>query len=224
MNIRKILTSAVLKTIIRIFCSVDDKAIKSIPMDGPMIIYFNHINFLDAPLFQVFLQPRMVIGFAKKETWDTPLFRFIANTYDTISVDRGTADLKAFREVANTMKKGQFICMAPEGSRSNTGILQEGKAGIVTMALTTGAPLLPLVHSGTENLWKNMKRFRRTRIKFEAGKPFTLTPVKRTNSDIRKKIIDEMMYQMAVLLPEDMRGVYSDLSKMSSEYLDLSKE
>ena len=224
MNIRKILTSAVLKGIIRIFCRVDAKAIQNIPMDGPMIIYFNHINFLDAPLFQVFLQPRMVIGFAKKETWDTPFFSFIANTYDTISVDRETTDLKAFREVARTMKEGNFICIAPEGSRSTTGILQEGKAGVVTMALTTGATLLPLVHSGTENLWGNLKRFKRTKIKFEAGKPFTLIPLKRTNSDIRKKIIDEMMYQMSILLPEDLRGAYSDLSLMSSEYLDLSKK
>ena len=92
------------------------------------------------------------------------------------------------------------------------------------MALTTGATLLPLVHSGTENLWGNLKRFKRTKIKFEAGKPFTLIPLKRTNSDIRKKIIDEMMYQMSILLPEDLRGAYSDLSLMSSEYLDLSKK
>jgi 1-acyl-sn-glycerol-3-phosphate acyltransferase len=224
MKLRKTLVSAVLKLIIRIFCRIDTKALKDIPLDGPMIICINHINFLDAPMFLVFLEPRIVRGFTKKETWDNPLFSFLANTYDSISVDRGTADLKAFREVANTMKAGHFICMAPEGTRSGTGVLQEGKPGVVTMALTTGAPLLPLAHYGTEHLWENLKRLKRTRITFKAGDPIYLTPPKKTNPEIRKKIMDEFMYQLALLLPEELRGVYGDLSLATQEYLDIRSE
>jgi 1-acyl-sn-glycerol-3-phosphate acyltransferase len=220
MKFRKVLTSAVLKLILRILCRIDTKALRDIPKDGPLIICFNHINFLDAPLFQVFLQPRIVIGFAKKETWDTPFLKYLANTYNTISVDRGSVDLKAFREVAINLKAGHFVCISPEGTRSNTGILQEGKAGVVTMAMTTAAPILPLVHYGTEHIWENLKRFKRTKITFKAGEVFYLRPQKKMNAEIRKKIIDEIMYQMALLLPEDLRGAYSDLTHMSSKYLD----
>jgi len=36
---------------------------------------------------------------------------------------------------------------------------------------------------------------------------------------VRQKMVDEMMYQMAKLLPESYRGYYADLEKATEKYL-----
>ena len=41
----------------------------------------------------------------------------------------------------------------------------------------------------------------------------------RLTSAIRRQITDEIMYQLAALLPAAYRGVYSDLDAATSEYL-----
>jgi len=208
MKIRRALTNTFLKTVLTILCRIDRTAIENIPAEGPVIICINHINFLDAPLIQVVLHPRIIRGFAKKETWDTPFLRFIFNTFDAIPIDRGSVDLKAFREVVKTMEEGRFLCMAPEGTRSVNGSLGKGQPGVVAMALKTGAPILPLVHYGTEKFWYNFKHFKRTPITLRAGELIYLNSPGKVTSEAREQMTDEIMLQLASLLPVEMRGYY----------------
>jgi len=210
MNVRRALTNAFLKTALTLLCRIDRSAIGDVPLEGPVIICINHINFLDAPLIQVVLHPRNIRGFAKKETWDTPFLRFIFNTFDAIPIDRGTVDLKAFREVVKTMEEGRFLCMAPEGTRSGDGALGKGQPGVVAMALKTGAPILPLVHYGTEKFWDNLKHFKRTPITLRAGKLIYLNAPGKVTSEIRSQMTDQIMHQLASLLPAGMRGYYGE--------------
>jgi len=92
--------------------------------------------------------------------------------------------------------------------------------GTVIIALHSGAPIIPIVHWGGEVYLKNLKRLKRTDFHIRVGDPFKLNVegVKVT-SEIRKQIVDEMMYEIAKLLPEEYRGVYSDMSKASQKYI-----
>jgi hypothetical protein len=36
---------------------------------------------------------------------------------------------------------------------------------------------------------------------------------------VRQQMVDEMMYQLAMLLPPQYRGVYSDLANATEKYL-----
>ncbi|MBB6481843.1 lysophospholipid acyltransferase family protein [Spirochaeta isovalerica] len=209
MIIRRTLTNAFLKAVLTMLCRIDDSGLKDVPLEGPVIICINHINFLDAPLMQIVLHPRSVRGFAKKETWDTPFLKFLFNTFDAIPVDREKVDLKAFREVVKTMEEKRFLCMAPEGTRSGTGVLQKGRPGIVTLALKTGAPVLPLAHAGTEKFWSNFKRLRRTPITLRAGRPIYLESPGKADSKKREEMTDLIMHELAALLPPEMRGPYT---------------
>jgi ABC-type uncharacterized transport system ATPase subunit len=53
------------------------------------------------------------------------------------------------------------------------------------------------------------------------GKPFYVEKKTegRITSDDRQKMADEMMYQIAAYLPEELRGYYSDLSKATTDYI-----
>ncbi|MBN2656038.1 MAG: 1-acyl-sn-glycerol-3-phosphate acyltransferase [Spirochaetales bacterium] len=213
MKIRRTLTNAFLKGVLTLLCRIDASALKDVPSEGPLIICINHINFLDAPLMQIVLHPRSVRGFAKKETWENPFLRFLFNTFDAIPVDRGRADLKAFREVIKTMEEKRFVCLAPEGTRSGNGVLGKGRPGIVALALKTGAPVLPLVHYGTENFWTNFKRLKRTPITLRAGDPIFLSAGGKVDSEKREEMTEQIMSRMAALLPPGMRGPYEQSSQ-----------
>ena len=67
---------------------------------------------------------------------------------------------------------------------------------------------------------KNLKRFKRTDLHIRVGEPFRLNVegVKVTG-EVRQQIVDEMMYELAKLLPEEYRGVYGDMSKATSQYV-----
>jgi 1-acyl-sn-glycerol-3-phosphate acyltransferase len=208
------------KGVLRLLCRVDDAQLAKVPDQGPLIFVTNHTNFLDAPLLFVCLQPRPVAGFAKAEVWDNPILRFLAHIWKPIPLRRGEVDRTALRRAEEALEEGMVLGLAPEGTRSGDGRLQQGNAGVVLLALRSGAPVLPLVHYGGELFWHNVARLHRTDFQFAVGRPFYLeaggTKVTR---EVRRQMTDEIMYQIAALLPPDHRGVYSDLASATQTYL-----
>ncbi len=219
MNFRSFFATLFLKTIIRSICKVDCSELERVPMKGPGIIIINHINFLDVPLIQVYIAPRKMHGMVKKETWKNLFLRFLLNTYDAIPVYRGGTNFETFKKVKYLLQKGDFICIAPEGTRSRNGILQKGRHGITSIASRDGVPIYPVTHRGGEEIWNNFKHFRRTKIIFKVGKPFFIKQDDINNRSTREEITREIMYQLAELLPVWMRGLYSDITEKSTDYL-----
>jgi 1-acyl-sn-glycerol-3-phosphate acyltransferase len=88
------------------------------------------------------------------------------------------------------------------------------------LALRSGAPLLPLASYGSERFWHNLPRLRRTDFTAVVGQPFSLDPAgRKVTRQRRREMIDEIMYQLAALLPPEYRGVYADLTAASESYL-----
>ncbi len=201
-------------------CRVDDSEMERIPAEGPLIVVSNHINFLEAPVLYTRLRPRPTTGFAKIESWDKPLLAWLFNTWDIIPIQRGEADMKALRRGVSALKDDYFLAVAPEGTRSYDGRLGKARAGVVTLAQLSGAPLLPIAHYGGESFGDNISRMRRTDFHIRVGRPFRLdTRSTRANREIRQQMTDEVMYQLAALLPPKYRGEYADLSKATQTYL-----
>jgi len=52
------------------------------------------------------------------------------------------------------------------------------------------------------------------------GEPFTLnTNGLKITGEVRQQIVDEMMYQIAALIPEKYRGEYSDLADLTPTFI-----
>jgi 1-acyl-sn-glycerol-3-phosphate acyltransferase len=103
--------------------------------------------------------------------------------------------------------------------------LQQGHPGVVILALRSGAPLLPVVYYGAENFRENLRRLRRTDFHIVVGEPFYVDAGgERVTRQVRRQMVDEIMYQMAALLPPAYRGVYSDLSAATEKYLTFPTE
>jgi 1-acyl-sn-glycerol-3-phosphate acyltransferase len=209
-----------IKRLTRLLCRIDDSQLSRVPPQGPLIIVSNHINFLEVPLLYTHLLPRTVTGFAKAETWDNPAMGYLFNLWQAIPLRRGEADMTAIRQALEALKEGKILAVAPEGTRSGHGRLGPGHPGVVMLALKSGVPLLPMVYCGNERFRHNLSRLRRTDFRIIVGNPFVLDSrgVKVTQQ-VRRQMTDEIMYQLAALLPPAYRGYYSDLSHAKVTYL-----
>ena len=221
MGFRRAAVTLVLKGLLNAICKIDCREYtNALSKNKPMLIAFNHINFLEVPILVTAGYPINITGLAKSETWNNFLFAFIFNTYKAISIDRNGAFSKAFNKIHRALKEGYFMCIAPEGTRSKNGVLGRGKAGIVQLALDADVPILPAAHFGGENVWKNIKCFRRTPFCFRAGRPFRIRFEGKPGREEREEILGEVMGQMARLLPPEMRGVYSEQAERECKYLE----
>jgi 1-acyl-sn-glycerol-3-phosphate acyltransferase len=220
MRFQKWLALTVTKALIKLTCRVDNTQLARVPKHGPLIIIANHINFLEVPVMYVSMQPRPVTGFAKAENWNHAFTSWLLDLCDAIPLERGEADLDAIRAALAALEKGHILAVAPEGTRSYHGRLQKGRPGTAMLALHSGAPILPLVYYGGEKLNENIRRLRRTDFHIVVGEPFHIdTGGVRVTREIRRQITDEMMYQLAALLPPEYRGAYADLDAATTKYL-----
>ena len=206
-------------------CRVDAGQLRRVPSSGPLILVANHVNFLEAPLVFVRLRPRPVTGFAKAEWWDNGWIARLFNLWGAIPLRRGEGDVDAFRKALQALEHGRIMALAPEGTRSGTGRLRRGQPGTAMLALRSGSPILPLAFFGYESLWHNLKRLRRTDFHVAIGRPFRVRPVDgRVTGEIRQAIADEIMIQIAKLLPERYRGEYADLPPATPFHLQFLPE
>jgi len=219
MNLTGRFITFIIKWILKIFCKVEGAKLESVPRQGPLLLVFNHINFLDIPLIYTLLLPRNICGIAKKETWNNWFLRILAKVWGAIPIDRETPSISTFREAEKALKEKKILCIAPEGTRSNTGVLAKGYQGVVFLALQNRAPILIVAHYGVENFWHNIKRLKRTRVTFVAGKPFMLVNETKITKNVRQEITDQIMARLASMLPEGYRGAYANLEIISDQYI-----
>lgn len=193
---------------------------KKIPKKGPYIVAINHINFLEVPMIFVDLYPRKIHGIAKKETWGNSFLAWLADRWETISINREGFTANTFRQVKKLLKLGRIIIIAPEGTRTGDGKLKEAHPGIITMALQADVPIIPVVHFGGEIFWDRFKKLKRTRFTYKVGKPMILKRLEHINHELRQNMVDQLMYRMAGLLPEKYRGVYAEIEKINNKFME----
>jgi 1-acyl-sn-glycerol-3-phosphate acyltransferase len=204
----------------KLLCRIDNTQLERVPSKGPLILVTNHVNILEIPVMYTQLQPRPITGLALAARWESGWTRWFLETVDAIPLRRGEADIKALRSAIQRLAAGQIVGVAPEGTRSYNGQLQSAHAGVVLLALRSGAPLQPVVFYGHEGFPNTIQHLKRTDFHIRVGRLFHLDPQgDKITRQVRNQMLDQIMYQLAALLPPDNRGVYADLSQASESYL-----
>ncbi len=195
---------------------------RKITRSGPAILMANHTSNIEGPVLYIYSRPRKTTGLAKIELWQNPLTRFLMKVWGSIPIKRGRVDSVALRACIEALEGGSILGVAPEGSRSKTGNLTQAYRGVAMLAARTGAPVYPAAQWGFHDIGRNLKRLKRTPATVRIGPPFTVRLPENggSSSQVLRRIADEMMYQIARLLPPRYRGVYSDLSRMTTQYLE----
>jgi 1-acyl-sn-glycerol-3-phosphate acyltransferase len=197
---------------------------ENIPLTGGVLIATNHMSRMDIPV--LFLTPKRtdMTALVTTKYLKYPLLRWFIVTAQGIWLDRDTADFSAFRTAINALEQGMAIGISPEGTRSKNAQLLEGKPGTALLALRAGVPILPVALSGTEDAFDKLKHFKKPHITAQFGK---LIPTQKLDRDNREeqlqKLTDEIMCQIAAMLPEHYHGFYKDHPRLKEILAETSK-
>lgn len=204
---------SLIRLIFNLIARVEVTGYENIPTQGNFVIATNHLGIVDAPL-AFYALDRWDLFVLVGEKWKKKFFfRWLGKNFNFIFIDRFNPDIKALRTVIALMDEGKNLVIAPEGTRSRTGALIEGKPGVSYLATRLGQPIVPVAIAGTEDkvIFGNLKRLQRSHITVTAGEAFTLPPLPRENRDeVLKQYTDEIMCHIAAMLPEKYWGVYKD--------------
>jgi 1-acyl-sn-glycerol-3-phosphate acyltransferase len=145
---------------------------------GPLIVVANHASNLDPPLVAGWLGPRLrrrSTVLAKEELFHGPMGAFLRRS-GMVMVKTGGSDIDAYRATKAVLDQGDVILLFPEGTRSPTGVVGSGHAGVAMLAVREGVRVLPVGLSGTDRLLGRGRSWPRigSRVTLRVGEPFIL--------------------------------------------------
>jgi 1-acyl-sn-glycerol-3-phosphate acyltransferase len=198
----------IIVVLFKLLVRMDVEGLENFPQSGPLLLVSNHLHLLDAPIALIFI-PRRITVFVKSKYKRPPFNWLMACMGDVIYISK--ADHRALEEGINALQSGRVLALAPEGTRSLTGGLGKGQAGVALLAKKAHAPILPIAAHGQEQAMNYWKRFRRVPVHIEVGQLIELPPGKASKEQL-ETYTEQIMIAIARLLPTEYRGVYAELA------------
>jgi 1-acyl-sn-glycerol-3-phosphate acyltransferase len=203
---------SIVRFFMRIITKIEVHDLEKLPR-GNFIAAANHLGRLDTAALLCIIDREDIIMPVAEKYKDHLLFGAIGRAVNAVWLNRFDADYSALREILARMRKGGMLVIAPEGTRSKTEALQQGKMGVAFLASKSGYPVLPVAVTGTEDraVLENLKQFRRSKIAIRAGEPFYIQIQQgKGREEAMRQATDEIMCRIGALLPENYRGVYAN--------------
>jgi 1-acyl-sn-glycerol-3-phosphate acyltransferase len=144
------------RTYFRLFYRIKLVGRENIPLDEGVLLCSNHIHNLDPPLVGAFLK-RQTRFMAKAELFKAPILKTILPKVGAFPIRRGMSDRQALRTGLKLLKESEVVGVFPEGTRSKTGELGEGLAGVGFFALRSDVDIVPCVVIGSYKLFSTLK-------------------------------------------------------------------
>lgn len=189
--------------------------------EGAKIFVCNHLSNADGLVLDKILKEKYDPTFvAGEKLSDDPVTNLGTKIVKNITIKPNSADREAIQNMISILKDGNNLFLFPEGTRSRTGAMIEGKKGILLVARLSKAQIVPVSMWGTDKLlpineggtmadeaWNHAD----VHVKF--GEPITLPRKKEegeSKHEFDERSLNTIMMGIAKGLPEEYRGVYSD--------------
>jgi len=210
---------AIIHLFFRLFIRLEADGLENLPAQGGFIIAANHLGRLDVPLVYHLLERRDISLMVAEKYHKYAIYRWLVKNMNAIWVNRFGADFSVLRAMLQRLRQGSVLVIAPEGTRSPTGALIEGKPGVSYLAAKAGVPIVPVGSTGTQDslVKSTFLRFKKPHIALKVGKPFNLPPLDgRDRDSVLEGYTTEIMCQIAALLPPEYRGVYAEHPRLQA--------
>ena len=201
--------------------------LENLPARGPAILMINHIAFID-PIVVLGNLPRNIVPMAKAEVYRIPVWGIFPRLWEVIPVHREELDRRALEWALQVLAAGEVILIAPEATRHPA--LAQAREGVAYLGYKSGAPIIPVALENTPGYPTLMGPWnaRKPGAYFRLGRPIRFKPVSERGPRERlprgrlRQMTDEVLYQLAAMLPEQRRGYYADLSRATTDTLELA--
>jgi 1-acyl-sn-glycerol-3-phosphate acyltransferase len=222
-NLGQQLAIALFRPVFDAIVDLEVEGLDKVPASGPAILMINHVAFLD-PVMLIACVRRRIVPMSKIENLALPGVNLLIKLWGAINVRRGEVDRAALKQAIEALRAGHLLLMAPEGTRSKSGDLQEPHDGIAYVATRANALVIPVGIVGTPDIGKNWKRGKRTRVRVTLGRPFYFeTAGERAGRQTLSQMTTEAMYQLAAVLPPQQRGRFANLREATTTLLRLTQ-
>ncbi|KWW99633.1 1-acyl-sn-glycerol-3-phosphate acyltransferase [Carbonactinospora thermoautotrophica] len=210
------LAALLLRPLLMLLTKRDWRGTEHIPREGGFIVAANHISYFDPIALGHFLYDngRLPRYLAKSGLFTIPVLGSILRSMGQIPTYRGTKDAaRSLRDAVAAVRRGECVIILPDGTITRDPDLwpMVGKTGVARVALTTGAPVIPIAQWGPQEVLspysKKLELLPRKTMRIKAGPPVDLSefagqeltgPVLRAATD---KIVAAIVEQL-----EELRG------------------
>lgn len=169
--------------------------------NSPIILLSKHQSTWETFAFPV-IMPHPLAYVFKRELIYIPFFGWAIARLDMIHIDRSKRS-EAFSRVATQgqalMKKGNWIIMFPEGTRTAVGQAGPYKTGGTRLAIATGASVVPIAHNAGE-VWPRKAFIKKPGlVTISIGKP--ISPQGHTPESLMLEVQQWIEAEMRILAP-----------------------
>ncbi|GAA4933129.1 lysophospholipid acyltransferase family protein [Streptomonospora halophila] len=195
------------------------EGLEHIPASGPVILAANHLSFCDSVVIPLAV-PRRIRFLAKAEYFSGTgvrgrMSRAAFTSLGAVPVERGRSGgaLEALEIGLRWLKDGGVFSIYPEGTRSPDGRLYRGRTGVAHLALTSGAPVVPVGLAGTERvqpIGARLPRIAPVTVRFGAPLDFSAGYGDLRTGRARRLVTDEVMAAVQRLTGQEEAGTYND--------------
>lgn len=123
--------------------NIEFRGQENLDRKGGFIIAANHISALD-PMFIAMASKRLFHYIAKEELFENPVMAKAITHLNAFPVRRGIGDMKAVNYGIELVRRGEVLCIFPEGTRSPDGTPKNAKSGVGYIARATRADVVPV--------------------------------------------------------------------------------
>lgn len=224
---RRKFTRTVLKGLISLvlhtFTDFEVIGAENIPDKGPIIVTGNHFSFADS-IAMLHIAPASIEMFSGANPAFTPGWaKLLPRLWGVLYVYRGTGSRQAIRDAENVLAQDGFFGIFPEGG-AWAEMIRPARPGAAYLASRTEAQILPVSFTGFNTAFP--LRFKdQSKVTIRIGKPYG--PIKITGRGRERReqldaLGDRIMEEIALLLPDHLRGKYSDDPEIQARALEVA--
>jgi 1-acyl-sn-glycerol-3-phosphate acyltransferase len=180
----RLLSVTVLAPLLRVLIRNKYEGQGNIPAKGGVILAPNHMSYVDWGTDALFFyrSGRYPTFMIKSGAFKVPFIGWFLLKAGQLPVYRGAADAAlVLKEAEKRIGQGAAVIVYPEGTATRDPDLwpMVAKTGVARLALSTGAPVIPIAHWGTDEILhygdKKPQFFPRKTVRTIAGPPVDLT-------------------------------------------------
>lgn len=180
------------------------------PRESGVVFLANHISAADGPVIAAILWPRP-LWFVSKEAlyrgWLRGLAWMLGTALHTFPVRRDRWDESTARLFADLVRRRRDVLLFPEGTRSRSGRLQRGRAGVGLLLLRAQPVVVPVLIQGLERILppgRGIEIRRRQRALVRFGRPMDLAEWRESPAtrETGQAIVDAVMAEIGRMRDE----------------------
>jgi 1-acyl-sn-glycerol-3-phosphate acyltransferase len=181
----RLLTTLILRPLLRLLIRHEWQGRENFPRTGGVILAPNHLSYADWPTVALFSDAyghRFPVFMIKSAIFEVPLIGALMYKDGQLPVYRGRGDAGlVLKQAEQALAKGACVIVYPEGTATRDPDLwpMVGKTGAARLALTTGAPVIPVAHWGAQVILpygtKRPHLWPRKTVRMVAGPPVDLS-------------------------------------------------